>query len=65
MVEALCFVHDRKVIHRDLKPSNIFIKDDVSISIGKKFKLAVTLQIAICVKFNLKVILEWRQSWEI
>ena len=34
MVEALCFVHDRKVIHRDLKPSNIFMKDDLSISIG-------------------------------
>lgn len=34
MVEGLCFVHDQKVIHRDLKPSNIFMKDDLSISIG-------------------------------
>ncbi|CAH1787300.1 unnamed protein product [Owenia fusiformis] len=34
MVEALVFVHKKKVIHRDLKPSNIFMKDDLGISLG-------------------------------
>ncbi|EDO43287.1 predicted protein [Nematostella vectensis] len=34
MVEALIFVHERKVIHRDLKPSNIFLAESGAISIG-------------------------------
>nr|CAB3264290.1 serine/threonine-protein kinase Nek6-like [Phallusia mammillata] len=34
MVEALVFVHNKKVIHRDLKPSNIFMTKNLSISIG-------------------------------
>ncbi len=34
MVEALAFVHSKKVIHRDLKPSNIFMTKDLDICIG-------------------------------
>ena len=34
MVEALVFVHGKKVIHRDLKPSNIFMTKELNISIG-------------------------------
>eukprot|EP00911_Craspedida_sp_UC1_P002656 UC1_evm1s1954 len=34
MVEALHFVHAKKVIHRDLKPSNIFMTKALDISIG-------------------------------
>ncbi|XP_033115678.1 serine/threonine kinase-like domain-containing protein STKLD1 [Anneissia japonica] len=34
MLEALVFVHKKKVIHRDLKPSNIFITSDLNISVG-------------------------------
>jgi len=34
MIEALVFVHKKEVIHRDLKPSNIFLKEDLSLSIG-------------------------------
>jgi len=34
MVEALVFIHKKEVIHRDLKPSNIFLKEDLSISLG-------------------------------
>eukprot|EP00057_Strongylocentrotus_purpuratus_P012112 XP_011666586.1 PREDICTED: serine/threonine kinase-like domain-containing protein STKLD1 [Strongylocentrotus purpuratus] len=34
MIEALAFVHQRKVIHRDLKPSNIFLTDDLTLSLG-------------------------------
>nr|XP_018670905.1 serine/threonine kinase-like domain-containing protein STKLD1 [Ciona intestinalis] len=34
MVEALVFVHNKKVIHRDLKPSNIFMTKNLSICIG-------------------------------
>ena len=34
MVEALAFVHSKKVIHRDLKPSNIFMTTKLDISIG-------------------------------
>lgn len=34
MVEALAFVHSKKVIHRDLKPSNIFMTKDLDISVG-------------------------------
>ncbi|XP_071494263.1 serine/threonine kinase-like domain-containing protein STKLD1 [Diadema antillarum] len=34
MIEALAFVHNRKVIHRDLKPSNIFLTDDLTLSLG-------------------------------
>nr|XP_054769479.1 serine/threonine kinase-like domain-containing protein STKLD1 [Lytechinus pictus] len=34
MIEALEFVHKRKVIHRDLKPSNIFLTDDLTLSLG-------------------------------
>lgn len=34
MVEALAFVHKKKVIHRDLKPSNIFMTKDLDITIG-------------------------------
>lgn len=34
MVEALVFVHKKKVIHRDLKPSNIFMTKQLNISIG-------------------------------
>ena len=33
-VEALAFVHSKKVIHRDLKPSNIFMTTTLDISIG-------------------------------
>ena len=33
-VEALAFVHSKKVIHRDLKPSNIFMTTALDISIG-------------------------------
>ena len=49
MVEALCFVHDRKVIHRDLKPSNIFMKDDLSISIGWKYNELLCYIYTICI----------------
>ncbi len=35
MVEALAFVHSKKVIHRDLKPSNIFMTTNLDISIGR------------------------------
>ena len=34
MVEALAFVHSKKVIHRDLKPSNIFMTTNLDICIG-------------------------------
>lgn len=34
MIEALVFVHQKEVIHRDLKPSNIFLKEDLSLSLG-------------------------------
>ena len=34
IIEALIFVHKKKVIHRDLKPSNIFMQEDMSICIG-------------------------------
>jgi len=34
MIEALVFVHKKEVIHRDLKPSNIFLKEDLSLSLG-------------------------------
>ena len=34
MIEALVFVHKNEVIHRDLKPSNIFLKEDLSLSLG-------------------------------
>ncbi|XP_072016203.1 serine/threonine kinase-like domain-containing protein STKLD1 [Amphiura filiformis] len=34
MVEALVFVHKKKVIHRDLKPSNIFLTEELNVSIG-------------------------------
>eukprot|EP00048_Salpingoeca_helianthica_P016729 m.233895 g.233895 ORF g.233895 m.233895 type:complete len:638 (-) comp19339_c0_seq1:78-1991(-) len=34
MVEALAFVHGKKVIHRDLKPSNIFMTKNLDISLG-------------------------------
>lgn len=34
MLEALVFVHNKRVIHRDLKPSNIFMTKNLSISIG-------------------------------
>lgn len=34
MVEALVFVHGKKVIHRDLKPSNIFMTDNLDICLG-------------------------------
>lgn len=34
MVEALAFVHSKKVIHRDLKPSNIFMTKELDICLG-------------------------------
>ncbi|XP_077986534.1 uncharacterized protein LOC144440938 [Glandiceps talaboti] len=34
VIEALAFVHKKKVIHRDLKPSNIFMTEDLSVCIG-------------------------------
>lgn len=34
MVEAMAFVHDRKVIHRDLKPSNIFMTNELDVRVG-------------------------------
>jgi len=34
MLEALVFVHKKRVIHRDLKPSNIFMTTNLNITIG-------------------------------
>ena len=34
MVEALVYIHAKNIIHRDLKPSNIFLRSDLSLSIG-------------------------------
>ncbi len=34
MIEALVFVHGKKVIHRDLKPSNIFMTSSLDIALG-------------------------------
>ncbi|XP_071802748.1 serine/threonine kinase-like domain-containing protein STKLD1 [Asterias amurensis] len=34
MIEALVFVHDKKVIHRDLKPSNVFLTEKLDVSLG-------------------------------
>jgi len=34
IIEALVFVHNKRVIHRDLKPSNIFMTTNLSISLG-------------------------------
>lgn len=29
LCEAICFIHNNKIIHRDIKPENIFVKDNV------------------------------------
>ena len=34
MLEALVYIHKKNIIHRDLKPSNIFLRSDLSLSIG-------------------------------
>ncbi|XP_064395037.1 serine/threonine kinase-like domain-containing protein STKLD1 [Halichondria panicea] len=34
LLEALHYMHSQETIHRDLKPSNVFLKDDMSITIG-------------------------------
>ena len=34
MLEALVYLHDRRVIHRDLKPANIFLDAEGNIIIG-------------------------------
>ena len=34
MLEALVYIHDRRVIHRDLKPANIFLDAEGNIKIG-------------------------------
>ena len=34
MVQAICFMHSRRILHRDLKPPNILITKDLDIKIG-------------------------------
>jgi len=34
LLEALAYIHDRRVIHRDLKPANIFLDGEGNIKIG-------------------------------
>lgn len=34
LLEALVYIHKKSIIHRDLKPSNIFLRSDLSLSIG-------------------------------
>lgn len=41
IVEALCYIHSRKLIHRDLKPSNIFLDSENNVRMGD-FGLATT-----------------------
>ena len=34
MLDALQYIHNKNIIHRDLKPSNIFLRSDLTLSIG-------------------------------
>ena len=34
MLDALQYIHNKNIIHRDLKPSNIFLRNDLTLSIG-------------------------------
>lgn len=43
LLEAVSYMHSKRVIHRDLKLGNIFLNDDLHIKIGD-FGLATRLQ---------------------
>ncbi|XP_062851840.1 interferon-induced, double-stranded RNA-activated protein kinase [Trichomycterus rosablanca] len=34
VLDAVCFVHEKKLIHKDLKPANIMFKNDNTVKIG-------------------------------
>ena len=34
MLDSLQYIHNKNIIHRDLKPSNIFLRSDLTLSIG-------------------------------
>ena len=33
-MEALCYIHSKKLIHRDIKPENLFIDNNMSVKLG-------------------------------
>ena len=51
MLDALQYIHNKNIIHRDLKPSNIFLRSDLTLSIGD-FGVATLMGLGLTIFFG-------------